>query len=342
MAETSHSDAEVERMAPSRRRVLATALPAVALGTCTRRDSDRIVGFVTWSKADLYSLAVVRGAQEAADELRLILRHEGPPNGEPAVQGRIVDALVADRVDAIAISPIEPNALAVPLLRARKRGIMVCAWDAETRRGSRDVFLRSSDQRAVGDILADLMMRTAGYMGDLVLVTQSLTDWNMAAWMAAIQARVADRYPGLAIRQVLQGQGDPARDRDQILAYLRAHPDTKGIFTVDEQSEVNAAEAVVRLGTPQGQIAIVGIGAPNTIRPYVAKGVIKSSVMWNPVDLGYAAVFIAFGQLAGSVQRSNLIVPAGRLPDLKFRGPDELLLGPPTIFDATNINGLNF
>lgn len=326
----------------TRRQLLLATLPAALLGACGVGGKARVVGFVTWSRTDLYSLAAVRGAQEAADELKLVLRPEGPPNGEANLQGQIVDDLVADRVDAIAISPVEPNALATSLLRARNQGIKVNAWDAETQRPSRGVFLRSSDQRAMGELIADLMMRSVGYSGDLLMVTQSLTDWNMAAWMAAIQKRVAERAPGLVIRQTLVGQRDPAKDTAQIVAYLRAHPTTKGIFTVDDASEANAAEAVMRLGIPPGQIAIIGIGAPNTIRPYVAKGVIKSSVMWNPIDLGYAAVYIAHGQMVGSLKRSNLAVRAGRLPDLKFHGADELLLGPPTIFDATNIGGLNF
>ena len=337
-------DGDVGLLATSqtRRRLLQTALPAALLGACARADKAKVVAFVTWSKSDLYSLATARGAQEAADELRLVLRHEGPPNGEANLQSQIVDALVADRVDAIAISPVAPNALAASLLRARQQGIKVSAWDAETERASRGVFLRSSDQRAVGELIADLMTRSVGYSGDLLLVAQSLTDWNTAAWIAAIQARLADRYPGLVIGRILEGRGDPAQDTAEIVAYLRAHPKTEGIFTLDDVSEVNAAEAVMRLGAPPGRIAVIGIGAPNTIRPYIAKGVIKSSVMWNPVDLGYAAVYIAQGQIDGSLKRANLVAEAGRLPDLRFLGTDELLLGGPTIFDATNIQGLNF
>ena len=41
---------------------------------------------------------------------------------------------------------------------------------------------------------------------------------------------------------------------------------------------------------PGAILAVVGLATPNAMKPYVEKGCVKSVVLWNPVDLGYAAM----------------------------------------------------
>ena len=50
-----------------------------------------------------------------------------------------------------------------------------------------------------------------------------------------------------------------------------------------------AAEAVTQAGLC-GKVAVVGLATPNAMKPYVESDCVKSVVLWNPVDLGYAAV----------------------------------------------------
>ena len=123
--------------------------------------------------------------------------------------------------------------------------------------------------------------------------------------------------------------------------YLRANPGTKGVFTVDGIAEVSVAEAVKQLGL-SGKVTIAGIGVPNSIRPYVKDGIIKDAVLWSPVDIGYAALYITKAQLDGTLDPAKGTVKAGRLGDLKFTAKDEVLLGPPLVFDEANIDKYNF
>lgn len=307
--------------------------PALAAG--------KTVAFVPKFTSDPYFVSANQGAQEAGKGLGLTVEYNGPVDANVAGQVDIVDRLVRSRVDAISICALDPTALAPSLMRAQQKGIKVNTWDADVKADARQVFLNQASYAAIGETIVDIMAREAGTSGSFVMVTGSLTASNMLAWMKAIEETLAKKHPDMHIKTTLLGEQDIEKGKNIVLNYLRANPDTKGVFTVDGIAEISVAEAVKQLGLA-GKIAISGIGVPNAIRPYVKDGIIKEAVLWSPVDIGYAAIYISNAQLDGTLDPGKGFVKAGRLGDLKFTSPDEILLGPPLVFDKDNIDKYNF
>ena len=62
-----------------------------------------------------------------------------------------------------------------------------------------------------------------------------------------------------------------------------------------------SAEAVTQ-ANKCGKIAVVGLATPNAMKPYVEKDCVKSVVLWNPVDLGYAAMQVLRAVADGTLQ----------------------------------------
>jgi rhamnose transport system substrate-binding protein len=60
------------------------------------------------------------------------------------------------------------------------------------------------------------------------------------------------------------------------------------------------AEAVERAGL-SGKIVVTGMATPNQMKEFVKRGTVKTVVLWNPVDLGYLAVYAAQASLAGTL-----------------------------------------
>ena len=52
-----------------------------------------------------------------------------------------------------------------------------------------------------------------------------------------------------------------------------------------------------------GKVAVVGLATPNAMKPYVDADCVKSVVLWNPVDLGYAAVHVVRAVVDGKLKR---------------------------------------
>ena len=304
--------------------------------------AGQTVAFVPKFTSDPYFVSANQGAQEAGKALGLTIQYNGPVDANVAGQVDIVDRLVRSRVDAISICALDPTALAPSLMRAQHKGIKVNTWDADVKADARQVFLNQASYDAIGESIVDIMAKGAGTSGDFLMVTGSLTASNMLAWMKAIKETVAKKYPDMHIKTTLLGEQDIEKGKNITLNYLRANPDTKGVFTVDGIAEVSVAEAVKQLGLAPGKITIAGIGVPNAIRPYIKDGTIKEAVLWSPVDIGYAAIYITKAQLDGTLDPSKGVVKAGRLGDLKFTAKDEILLGPPLVFDKKNIGKYNF
>jgi ABC-type sugar transport system substrate-binding protein len=91
-----------------------------------------------------------------------------------------------------------------------------------------------------------------------------------------------------------------------------------------------------------GKVAVVGLATPNAMKPYVNSGCVKSVVLWNPVDLGYAAVYVTRAVVDGKLKPGATEVEAGKLGKLQIVNGSEVLLGPPFIYTKDNIAGFDF
>jgi rhamnose transport system substrate-binding protein len=78
------------------------------------------------------------------------------------------------------------------------------------------------------------------------------------------------------------------------------------------------------------------------MRKYVKAGTVREFVLWNPVDLGYLAVHVANAQVQGKDPTGGETFKAGRLGEVKVLAKDEILLGPPLVFDRENIDQYKF
>jgi ABC-type sugar transport system substrate-binding protein len=86
----------------------------------------------------------------------------------------------------------------------------------------------------------------------------------------------------------------------------------------------------------------VGLATPNAMKPYVESGCVQSVVLWNPVDLGYAAVYAMRAVVDGTLTPDSTSLEAGRLGTLTIVNGSEILLGPPFVYSSENINDFDF
>jgi rhamnose transport system substrate-binding protein len=310
------------------------AMPAVA--------DTAVVGMLPKFTSDPYFVAANKGAQQAASELGITVEFNGPVDASVAAQTDIIDRWIRRRVSAIAVSANDPNALAPAMRRAAAAGIKVMTWDADVLQDARAVFLNQASFAAIGKTLVDMMARTAGTTrGNFLIITAVLTAPNQNRWIDELRKYAAEAYPGMRIAAVLSGDDDLEKSKNVTLNYLQANPDTKGVFSVTGIATPGIVEAIKELGLV-GKVAVAGLGVPSLIRPYLKDGSLREATLWNPVDIGYAAIYIVNAQLKNTLNPRSGYVDAGRLGKLKFISNDTVLLGEPLIFSKNNIDQFNF
>jgi rhamnose transport system substrate-binding protein len=146
----------------------------------------------------------------------------------------------------------------------------------------------------------------------------------------------------MRIADILPGDEDLAKSRQVTLDYLRGHPNVAGVWAVTGIATPGVAAAVEELGL-QGKVVVTGLGVPSLVRPYIKNGTIKQVALWNPTDIGYAAIQMAKAQIDGTLpMQAGKAINAGRLGQLQFIADDTILLGEPLVFDATNIDEYQF
>jgi len=287
-----------------------------------------------------YFNAAEKGAKEAAKELKVDLVYDGPTEAKAALQSQMIEQWIQQQCSAITVAANDPNALAPAMKKAGDAGIKTGAWDADVAKDARQVFVNQATFNAIGYKLVDVMAEETGGKGKFMVLTGSLTAPNQVAWLKAMRERMKQKYPQMSIASVQPGEEDLQKGIDITTNYLEAHPDTTGVFGITSVALPGAAEAVKQSGLT-GKVAVTGLTTPNEMKDYMKEGVVKKFVLWNPIDLGYLAVYVANAQVEGNLPKSGTF-KAGRLGEVKMLAPDEVLLGPPLVFTKENIDKYNF
>jgi len=113
------------------------------------------VALVAKSLGNGFFDAVDKGGEEAARELgRVQVIDTGPTSTTAEGQIDVLNALIAQHVDAIAVSANDPDALVPTLKKALNRGIKVISFDSAVASGGRLVHLAASSDALIGHTCA--------------------------------------------------------------------------------------------------------------------------------------------------------------------------------------------
>ncbi len=288
-----------------------------------------------------YFNACEKGAREAAAELDIDLTFDGPTTNDVVKQNALIQTWMARGFDVIAIAPNDPNAVVDKLRKARERGIGVLTWDADAAKDARQFFVNQATYEDIAKTLVDVMVESIGPTGRYIILTGSLTAANQNIWMDRMEKYRQAKYPQLA--NLLPGK-PIATEENQALATrrtidaLQAYKDLEGIFALTSVAMPGAAEAL-RQERAAERVFLTGLSQPNTMRPYVKDGTVRKFVLWNPIDLGYLTVYTAKLLAEGKLKPGT--IDAGRLGKITVRD-DEVLLGPPLVFDRDNVDEYDF
>ena len=290
-----------------------------------------------------YFNATSKGMQDAAKELGSVtVTTDGPTKANIDEQITFIDNYVTRGVDGILFAANDPVAIAPVLKKALEKGINVIGYDANSTPEAREWFVNQAEFNGIGKALIDQMATEIGEEGAFAIVTSTFTTPNQARWIAEMQAYQEACHPKMKWLETVEAQEDNILSFNQASTLINKYGDElKGIFGMTSVATPASAEAVTQ-ANQCGKIAVVGLATPNAMRPYVEKDCVKSVVLWNPVDLGYAATFVMRAVADGKLKPGATEVEAGKLGKLKVVNGSEILLGPPFVYSKDNIAQFDF
>ena len=290
-----------------------------------------------------YFNATSKGMQAAAAELgNVTVTTDGPTKANIDEQITFIDNYVTRGVDGILFAANDPVAIAPVLKKALGKGINVVGYDANSTPDAREWFVNQAQFNGIGKALVDQMATEIGEDGAFAIVTSTFTTPNQARWIAEMQAYQEACHPKMKWLETVEAQEDNILSFNQASTLINKYGDElKGMFGMTSVATPASAEAVTQ-AKQCGNIAVVGLATPNAMKPYVAADCVKSVVLWNPVDLGYAATYVLRAVADGKLKPGATEVEAGKLGKLQVVNGSEILLGAPFVYDKSNIDGFDF
>lgn len=283
------------------------------------------------------------GFKTAIEELggEAILRAPAQPTAEGQIQ--IIEELIAQRVDAIAITGNDRDALEPALKKAMRRGIKVLSLDSAVNPESRMVHVNQADPELIGRVQIQAIYEMIGGKGQIAILSATSQATNQNTWIEWMKKELEKpKYKDVELVKV--AYGDDLRDKSvaETEALLKSYPNLKGIIAPTTVGIAAAAKVLTDKGL-KGKVHLTGLGLPSEMAEYIESGVCEWMYLWNPIDVGYLAGYAAEALVTGKITgKPGEKFNAGRLGEKVVTkagdGGTEIMLGAPFKFDAENID----
>ncbi|GAA2009404.1 autoinducer 2 ABC transporter substrate-binding protein [Nakamurella flavida] len=299
------------------------------------------VAFVSQIEGIPYFNGFKTGGEKAAQDLGITYTQTGPATTNSAEQVKILDGLVAQQYDAIAVSPLDPTSINSSIASASSAGVKMATSDADAPESERAVFVSQASDEALGGTVMDELAKATGGSGQYGIISGGADTATFNNWIKAAQDRQAAEYPGMELVGGIKYTTDTASALQEAQNLMTAFPDLKGIIAIPSTAIPGVAQAVQNAGAA-GRVAVTGFGSPKTAGEFLESGAMTSTVLWDVEDLGYLTVWAMDQLVEGKPFAASNTVPGLENPVTYDESTKTLLLGDPTVFTKDNYAKYDF
>jgi simple sugar transport system substrate-binding protein len=265
---------------------LAGAALAATAGSLSAQDKPVMATVVKISGIPWFNRMEVGVKQFQADTPTVVASQSGPSTADAAEQNRIIQDLVARKVQTLAVVPMDPPVIEATLKRAMDRGIIVVTHEADNQKNTM-ADIEAFDNAAYGTALNEKLSACMGKQGKWTSFVGSLGSQTHLQWVGAGEAN-AKKYPGMVLVDAKNESFDDAnKTYEKAKELLRKHPDIKGFQTSAGNDVIGVGRAIEEAGLA-GKVCLVGTGLPNPSAKLLDSGAITAIGFWDPKDAGIA------------------------------------------------------
>lgn len=277
---------------------------------------------------------------EAAGATAII---KAPDTATAEAQITMINELVAQKVNAIAIAGNDFDALQPALKKAMEAGIKVLSLDSAVNADSRMVHINQADSEKIGRTLIEATKEMVGGTGQIAILSATSQAANQNTWIEWMKTELEEGdYSGLELVKIAYGDDEFQKSVDETEALIKNYPDLKAIIAPTTVGIMAAAKVVTDKGLI-GKISVTGLGLPSEMAEYIGNGSCPWMYLWNPIDVGslaaHASIALVKGEITGAEGNKFEAGSLGSYEVVKAQdGGTEVLLGPPFKFEPANID----
>lgn len=266
--------------------VIAAVLLATPVVALNAQEKPVIATVVKISGIPWFNRMEVGVKEYAATTPAVNASQSGPATADAAQQLKIIDDLIARKVSALAVVPMDPTVIEGALKRAMDRGIIVVTHEADTQKNTH-ADIEAFDNAAYGAALNEKLSSCMGNKGKWTSFVGSLGSRTHIQWVEAGAAN-AKKHVGMTLVDAKNESFDDAnKTYEKAKEILRKHPDIAGFQGSAGNDVIGIGRAVEEAGLA-GKVCVVGTGLATPSAKLIESGAITAIGFWDPKDAGLA------------------------------------------------------
>ena len=267
-----------------------------------------------------------------------------PEDTSAEAQINVINNLVAQGVDGIAVAANDAEALESTLNAAKAAGIVVVSLDSDAK--GAQLFVNQAGVKEVAQVLVDSIYEMSEGAGEFAVLSASSTATNQNAWIAGMEQIIAAdaKYADLVWVETVYGDDESQKSYALSESLMTNYPNLEVVCCPTTVGVLACAQAVQNAGS---SIKVAGLGLPSEMNGYVGEGLpCPYMFLWNPIEVGetaaYAIQAIIDGLTTGTVgeeftaANGNTYVVLDADPSVGVQST-QIIVGPPYAFNADNI-----
>lgn len=306
---------------------------------------DLSITFIPKQLNNPYTDVVLGGGKKGAEQAGYKSNNVvGPLEASASSQVSFINAETQAGTSVIVIAANDPDAVCPALKEARTGGAKIVAFDSDANPDCRDVFISQVVAKDVALIQVEQIAEQIGGEGEIAILSATANATNQNEWIKFMEEELTSnpKYSKIKLVTKVYGDDDDTKSFQEAQGLMQAYPNLKGIIS---PTTVGIAATARYLSTSQykGKVMLTGLGLPNEMRSFVKDGTVKEFALWDPAQLGYVAAYagkaLADGTMTG---KPGDKFTAGDLGEREVGENGVVIVGPPTRFNAENIDQYNF
>ena len=249
----------------------------------------------------------LRAAAEAAKRLGVTFEGQGPAQYTPALQMRVLNAVIAAQPDGIMFTADDPVALTATLIEAKERGIKIISIDGNVKDMSVALANIQSDNFEGGRQAGKTLVELVGGKGKVMALMNSPAANVAQQRLFGFKEEIA-KHPDIEFLGVQYSNNQTAKAAGIITATVAAHPDLAGVFTITTNNTEGAATGV-REAQREGKIKIVGFDTSDPIVEAIRSGVVAADIVQYPYRVGQLGLEKMVDALDGKTIEREITTP---------------------------------
>ena len=270
----------------------------LVLAGCNKGPQKRRIAVVPKAAAHIFWQTVHAGVVAAGRDLNVEIVWNAPTaETDFSRQIQIVDSMLAQRVDGLAVAASDRTALNASLDRAAQLGIPVTVFDSGVDSTNYMTFLATNNYEA-GQMAARKLAELIGGKGKIAMVQHMPGSNSTMDRERGFEDVIRKEFPDIHIVAQQYGMADHSKALSAAENILTAHTDLSGIFCSTEPSSLGTSQALKERGLA-GKVKFVAFDSTDKMVEDLRAGVIDAMVVQDPFKMGYEAVKTVADKLNG-------------------------------------------